>query len=61
MTLRHVLRAAPVAVLAMVLGLAGPGAAQQITGAIEGTVTDSSGAVLPGATVELTNTATGIA
>ena len=60
MTHRQLFRAVPVAVLAMILGLAGPGASQQITGAIEGIVTDSSGAVLPGATVELTNTATGI-
>jgi hypothetical protein len=33
--------------------------AQSATGNIQGTVVDSSGAVLPGATVKLTNTATG--
>jgi carboxypeptidase family protein/TonB-dependent receptor-like protein len=35
-------------------------AAQAVTGTILGTVTDSSGAVVPGATVTLTNTATGV-
>ena len=35
--------------------------AQQNNAAIVGTVTDSSGAVLPGATVTLTNTATNVA
>jgi hypothetical protein len=37
-----------------------PASAQAVTGTILGTVTDSSGAVVPGATVTLTNTATGI-
>src|SRR5262245_14251695 len=32
----------------------------QATGAIAGVITDESGAVLPGATVEVTNTATGV-
>ena len=36
------------------------GIAQTVTGAIRGTITDSSGAIVPGATVTATNTATGI-
>lgn len=44
----------------MALGLVRPPAAlAQATGTIAGVVTDESGAVLPGATVEVTNTATG--
>ena len=39
-------------------GLAAPAPAQDFRGAISGRVTDSSGAVLPGATVTATNTAT---
>lgn len=35
--------------------------AQQLTGSLEGTLKDTSGGVVPGATVELTNAATGIA
>lgn len=38
-----------------------PARAQFDTGTISGTVTDSSGAVLPGSTVTITNTGTGIA
>ena len=34
--------------------------AQTVTGAIRGTITDSSGAIIPGATVTATNTATGV-
>ena len=37
-----------------------PAPAQTVDTAIEGTVTDSSGAVLPGATVTVTSSATGI-
>lgn len=40
----------------MLLGLAGASVAQVITGTISGTVKDSSGAVVPGATVTVTNT-----
>jgi len=47
--------------LAFVLSLAGPPAAAQSTNAaIEGTVTDSGGAVLPGVTITVTNEATGL-
>ena len=45
--------------LACVLALALPVAAQEQTGQIQGSVKDSSGAVLPGVTVEITNTSTG--
>lgn len=43
------------------LGLlaAGPAAAQTVTGTIQGTVVDTSGGVLPGVTVTITQTATG--
>jgi hypothetical protein len=47
------------AVLVLALATA-PLAAQDISGTIIGTVTDESGAVLPGVTVTLRNTATGI-
>src|SRR5204863_9543771 len=49
------------ALLTLACGLAVslPGFAQEQTGAIESVVKDSSGAILPGATVELTNTSRG--
>ena len=40
--------------------LPGPLAAQAVTGTILGTVTDSSGGMIPGATITLTHTATGL-
>ncbi|MBM3779971.1 MAG: hypothetical protein FJW23_17335, partial [Acidimicrobiia bacterium] len=43
-------------VVAVLAGTAGLGSAQ-ITGTLRGTVTDSQGAVLPGATVTVTGTA----
>ncbi len=43
----------------LVLLLAAPLHAQSVTGSIQGTVVDQSGAVLPGASVTITNTATG--
>jgi hypothetical protein len=47
--------------IALVLGacLAHPAAAQVLYGSVVGTVTDQSGALIPGATVTLTNTQTG--
>lgn len=47
-----------VIVLALVVGLHTPLVAQEFRGTISGTVRDESGGVLPGATVEVTNTAT---
>jgi hypothetical protein len=41
--------------LACILAISAPGFAQEQTGTIEGVVKDSSGAILPGVTVELTN------
>jgi outer membrane receptor protein involved in Fe transport len=48
-------------VFAAVLFTAAAAAAQTVTGEIRGTVRDSSGAVLPGVTVTVTNTQTGLA
>ncbi len=42
------------------LACAAPAAAQTITGRIDGRVSDSSGAVLPGATITIVNTGTGL-
>ena len=42
------------------LGSAAPAAAQTITGRIDGRVSDSSGAVLPGATITIVNAGTGL-
>ena len=44
----------PASVLLAVLGLAAPGSAQVFTGRIDVSVTDSTGALLPGATVDVT-------
>src|SRR5437764_811820 len=49
-----------VAAVALLVAMAAPSSAQTIRGTITGTVADSTGAVLPGATVTATNTATGI-
>ena len=46
-------------VLLAILFLAGPATAQKITGDIEGTVTDPSGASIPAATIEVRNVETG--
>jgi hypothetical protein len=42
------------------VGLPQPAAAQNIYAAVHGTVTDTSGAAIPGAAVSITNTSTGI-
>ena len=44
----------------LLLTFALPGVAQTVTGAVRGTVTDASGAIVPGATVTAANTATGV-
>jgi hypothetical protein len=46
-------------VAALLFFAAGPAVAQTVTGTIQGTVTDTSGAVLPGATVTIRNQDTG--
>jgi hypothetical protein len=46
--------------LLVVLGLAGPSAWAQYSSTLEGTVSDQSGAVVPGATVTTSNEATGV-
>ncbi len=48
-----------VPVLALVVALAAPAAAQQTESRIVGKVTDQSGAALPGVTVNVTSKATG--
>src|SRR6266542_4226385 len=50
----------PVAALALLLSLAGLAAAQEITATITGTLTDETGGVLPGVTVTVKNTGTGL-
>ena len=40
---------------------AGPAAAQNTSGAISGTITDTQGGVLPGVTLTVTNADTGVA
>ena len=47
--------------ISLVAGLSGASAAAQaLFGAVSGTVTDSSGGVIPGATVKVTNVETGV-
>jgi hypothetical protein len=50
-----------IALVTLVAATSSPLGAQTIRGALTGTVTDSTGALVPGATVTVTNTATGIA
>ncbi len=59
---RHLLACAILAVLGIGLSLSSASAAAQTAGegAIEGTVTDTSGAVVPHATITVINTATGV-
>jgi hypothetical protein len=52
------LAAAAATVLALLIGVV-PAAAQTNTGQISGTIKDSSGGVLPGVTVTVTNVGTG--
>ena len=52
-------RVVPVGVLLALVVAAPPVGAQEQRGSIDGIVKDASGAVLPGATVEAKNTATG--
>src|SRR5579863_1654947 len=47
--------------LCVLLGVAGSASAQEPTGSISGTITDSSGAVVPNVNVTITNKATGAA
>jgi len=49
----------PTLLLLLLTGLAVPARAQRITASIRGTVTDSSGAIVPGATVTVRNESTG--
>src|SRR5512139_224235 len=48
------------AIAIVALGSAGPLRAQGLTGQLSGTVTDTSGAVLPGVTVVIKNVGTGL-
>ena len=52
---------APMSCALAVLGLSAIALAQAPTGIISGTVTDESGAVMPGVTISITNKATGFA
>jgi len=50
----------PTTILLILSALAGTLAAQETRGTILGRVTDSSGAIIPGVTVRLTNAATNV-
>src|SRR5438477_11630021 len=47
--------------LVLALVSAGPAAAQNTSGAIAGTITDTQGGVLPGVSITVTNSETGVA
>jgi len=49
----------PIMLALLLLSAASPALSQAIRGSLVGTVTDSSGAAVPGATVDLTETQTG--
>lgn len=53
--------ACTVFLIALCASVAAPAAAQSVGGTLLGTVVDNSGAVLPGASVTATNTATAVA
>jgi hypothetical protein len=61
MSLRQRVTAWAAAILALVCIIAAPAAAQEFRGSVVGTITDVSGGVLPGVTVTVTNTDTGVA
>src|SRR3979411_2626021 len=54
----YVFRTAIVGALLLAVAFAGPAAAQMTRGAVSGTVRDATGALVPGATVTVTNTDT---
>jgi hypothetical protein len=58
MTIRHHLAVA--LTLIVILGLTATRADAQFSSAVEGTVTDAGGGIVPGATVTLTNQDTGV-
>jgi len=55
---RYAFRIAMVGALLLAVAFAGPAAAQMTRGAVSGTVRDATGAIVPGATVTVTNTGT---
>ena len=54
------MREIKVAAMAVLLGACGSLGAQTVTGAVRGTITDPSGAIVPGATVTITNVSTNV-
>src|SRR5882672_11246936 len=54
----YAFRIATVGALLLAVAFAGPAAARMTRGAVSGTVRDATGAVVPGATVTVTNTGT---
>jgi hypothetical protein len=56
----HRLAGVALALALVMIGIPGPLQAQGLTGQISGTVTDATGAVLPGVTVTIKNVGTGL-